>query len=221
MVDNGWFDSDDAEDVPACDVCRIMCFIKSSWFLETTPHSRHGNSESKNFLCGCVNVYCCATGCTVALVCALLVCGNCTWYWCSVVGVKGGKRIWWEWNKCWRSVSVFMKISLHDEHEYWICGIIVVTVCGADWIEMWEDAGGDWDVWWTVDDNDGNGWSKRKEVCNFRLNFLQFLTYLNGFELAESCAAGYQPWWYVVASGPIHPIASQLTSKPFHCRSVV
>lgn len=150
-------------DVPACDVCRIICLIRSSWFFETTPHSKQGNSESKYFLCGWVKVYCCVTGWIVAVVWVMLDCGNWTWYWCSVDGVNG-KRIWCDWNKCCRSVSVLAKISLHDEHEYWICGIIVVTVCGAVWIEICEAVVGVWDVWWIVDDKDGNGWSKIDKV---------------------------------------------------------
>ena len=144
--------------VPGCDVCRIMCLIKSSWFFETTPHSKQGNSESKYFLCGCVNVYCCVT----AVVWVGGGGGSWTWYWCSVDGVNGGKRIWCDWNRCWRNTSVFAKISLHDEQEYWICGMIVVTVCGVVWMEICEEDVGACDVWWIVEDSDGNGWSKIK-----------------------------------------------------------
>lgn len=154
-----WFADED--EVPACVVWRIICLIKSSWFLETTPHSKQGNSESKYFLCGCEKVYCWVPGWIVAA--ARLVWGNCTWYCWSVAGEKG-KRIWWEWNRCWRSVSVLLKMSLHDEHEYWICGMIVVTVCGAAWIDICDDVVG---VWWTVDVSDGNGWST-KELNNHK-----------------------------------------------------
>lgn len=101
--------------------------------------------------------------------------GNCTWYWGSVDGVKGGKIIWWEWNKCWRSVSVVAKISLQAEHEYWIWGIIVVTACGADWIEI----GLACDVWCTVDESDGNGWSKSKQLSIKCCETLWNLTWMN------------------------------------------
>lgn len=164
-----WFE------VPACDVCRIMCLIKSSWFFDTTPHSKQGNSESKYFLCGWVNVYCCVTGWIVAVDWLILVGGNCT-YWCSVDGVNGN-RIWWDWKRWVRNVSVFAKISLHEEQEYWIWGIIVVTVWGAVWIEICEDVVGVW--WCTFDVSDGNGWSKNEQCLANASNHHDILTWMD------------------------------------------
>lgn len=137
------------------DVCCIICLIKSSWFLETIPHSMHGNSESKYFLW--VNVVNCWVGCmALDVICETLLCGMVTCWYCWSDDdddvVENGNRIWCEWNKCCLNESVVLKISWHDEQEYWR---IVVTVCGAD----------DVVTVWTVDN--GNAWSKlQKSLTN-------------------------------------------------------
>lgn len=163
-----WFD---AVDGPGCDVCLIICLINSSWLFDTTPQSKQGNSDSpeKYFLCGCVKVYCCVTGWITAVVCVMLDGGNCSWYWCSVEGVNGGNRIWCCWKRCWRSVSVLANISLQLEQEYWICGMIVVTVWGVVWIEICDDVVGAW-----CDVSDGNGWSEKQSKI---IEIIKFLTF--------------------------------------------
>lgn len=60
--------------------------------------------------------------------------------------------------------------------------IVVVTVCGAAWIDICEDVVG---VWWTVDVSDGNGWSENDLEMNGILRNYQWT------HLSESESVGY------------------------------